>query len=151
MFDGFTGFTPIQYRLIQELLTLTERVIISITIDISENPFRIGGEQELFYLSKKTVCDLCRLAEREQIKRTNDIYIENGPSARFKDNKELAHLEQNLFRYPLQPYGEEHCQNIYLAEAVNPADEVRKVSICIKKLVLEEGYCYRDIAEGNNI
>ncbi len=146
VFDGFTGFTPIQYRLIQELLTLTERVIISITIDISENPFRIGGEQELFYLSKKTVCDLCRLAEREQIKRTNDIYIENGPSARFKDNKELAHLEQNLFRYPLQPYGEEHCQNIYLAEAVNPADEVRKVSIYIKKLVLEEGYCYRDIA-----
>ena len=46
----------------------------------------------------------------------------------------------------MQPYGEEHFQNIYIAESVNPADEVRKVSICIKKLVLEEGYCYRDIA-----
>lgn len=145
IFDGFTGFTPIQYRLIQELLTLTKRVIISITIDICENPFKIGGEQELFYLSKKTVCDLCRLAEKEHIKRTDDIYIENGPMSRFKDNKEQAHLEQRIFRYPLQPY-EEECYNIHLMEAINPADEVRKVSICIKKLVLEEGYCYRDIA-----
>ncbi|MDE5907812.1 MAG: helicase-exonuclease AddAB subunit AddB [Lachnospiraceae bacterium] len=146
IFDGFTGFTPIQYRLIQELLTLTKRVIISITIDICENPFKIGGEQELFYLSKKTVCDLCRLAEKEQVKREDDIYIENGPLSRFKDNKELAHLEQRLFRYPLKPYEGEACHNIHLMEAVNPADEVRKVSICIKKLVLEDGYSYRDIA-----
>ena len=27
VFDGFTGFTPIQYRLIRELMTLTEKVI----------------------------------------------------------------------------------------------------------------------------
>lgn len=146
VFDGFTGFTPIQYRLIQELLTLTERVIISITIDIRENPFKIGGEQELFYLSKKTVCDLCRLAEKEQIQKTDDIYIKNGPLSRFKDNMELAHLEQNLFRYPLRSYEGERCQSIHLMEAVNPADEVRKVSICIKRMVLEEGFCYRDIA-----
>lgn len=146
IFDGFTGFTPIQYRLIQELLTLTERVIISITIDIRENPFKIGGEQELFYLSKKTVCDLCRLSEETHVKRTDDIYIENGPLARFKDNKELAHLEQNLFRYPVRPYEGTECESIHLMEALHPADEVRKVSICIKKLVLEEGYSYRDIA-----
>ncbi|MDE7250819.1 MAG: hypothetical protein K2N82_13270, partial [Lachnospiraceae bacterium] len=38
VFDGFTGFTPVQYGLIRELLGLTEQVIISITIDIRENP-----------------------------------------------------------------------------------------------------------------
>lgn len=146
VFDGFTGFTPIQYRLIQELLTLTERVIVSITIDIRENPFKIGGEQELFYLSKKTVCDLCRLAEKEHVKKTDDIYIDNRPLARFKDNEELAHLEQNIFRYPVKSYDGTECKSIRLMEALHPADEVRNVSICIKKLVLEEGYCYRDIA-----
>lgn len=145
VFDGFTGFTPIQYRLIQELMRLTERVIVSITIDIRENPFQIGGEQELFYLSKKTVRDLCRLAQEAGIKRTNDIYLRHSPFPRFGENKELAHLEQNLFRYPALSY-EEDIHTIFLWEAVNPAAEVRQACVQMKKLVLEEGYSYRDIA-----
>lgn len=148
IFDGFTGFTPIQYRLIRELLKLTSKVIISVTIDSRENPFQMKGEQELFYLSRKTVSDLCRLSgEKEQGRqKREDVYIKNDPLPRFKDNKEMAHLEKNLFRYPVKPYEGEGGQNIYLTQALNPAEEVRQVSILIKKLVLEEGYCYRDIA-----
>lgn len=177
VFDGFTGFTPIQYRLIQELLRLTERVMISITIDTREDPFRMGGEQELFYLSKKTVKDLCRLnkeimeksrtgksggqitagSEKEK-GREQDVYLRGGDLPRFKDNGELAHLEQHLFRYPLRPYGEGEegkegssgkapgNRSIYMAEALNPAQEVRSACLRIRKLVLEEGLCYRDIA-----
>lgn len=145
VFDGFTGFTPIQYRLIQELLRLTKRVIVSVTIDIRENPFQAGGEQELFYLSKKTTGDLCRLAREAGTDRTDDIYMKNSPLPRFADNEAMAHLEQCLFRYPVKAFEEEQ-SNIYLAEALNPAMEVRQASIQIKKLVLEEGYSYRDIA-----
>lgn len=145
VFDGFTGFTPVQYGLIRELLGLTEQVIISITIDIRENPFQIGGEQELFYLSKKTVGDLCRFAREADIERTDDIYMKYSPLPRFQENKELAHLEQNLFRYPSVPY-EDNVNSICLREAVNPAAEVQQTCIQIKKLVLEEGYSYRDIA-----
>ncbi|NBJ93159.1 helicase-exonuclease AddAB subunit AddB [Parablautia muri] len=146
VFDGFTGFTPIQYSLIQELLRLTERVIVSITIDIRENPFRAGMEQELFFLSKKTVRDLCGLAKEAGVERTDDIFIKNHPLPRFKNNAEMAHLEKHLFRYPVQPYRETGGGNIYMMETLNPAKEVRKVCIQIKKLVLEEGYSYRDIA-----
>ncbi|MDE7251277.1 MAG: helicase-exonuclease AddAB subunit AddB, partial [Lachnospiraceae bacterium] len=131
--------------LIRELLGLTEQVIISITIDIRENPFQIGGEQDLFYLSKKTVGDLCRFAKEADIKRTDDIYMKYNPLPRFQDNKELAHLEQNLFRYPSVPY-EDSVNSICLREAVNPAAEVQQTCIQIKKLVLEEEYSYRDIA-----
>ena len=145
VFDGFTGFTTIQYRLIQELMTLTKRVIVSITIDVREDPFQAGGEQELFYLSKKTTADLCRLAREAEIEREEDIFIKNDPLPRFKENDPMAHLEQNLFRYPMQIYEKEQ-NNIYIWEALNPAIEVRQVSIQIKKLVLEEGYNYRDIA-----
>lgn len=145
IFDGFTGFTPIQYRLIQELMGLTERVIVSITIDIRENPFQAGGEQELFYLSKKTVGDLCRLAKEANIERTDDIFMKFLPLPRFSENKELAHLEQNLFRYPCVSY-EEDVRTVQIREALNPAKEVQQACIRIKKLVLEEGYCYRDIA-----
>ena len=147
VFDGFTGFTPIQYRLIQELMRLTDEVIVSITIDIREDPFRMGGEQELFYLSKKTVKDLCRLAREADVRRKDDVFIRNSPLPRFRDSKVLAHLEQNLFRYPAavwQEKGKEH--EIQITEAVNPAQEVKEVCIRIKKLVLEEGYSYRDIA-----
>lgn len=147
VFDGFTGFTPIQYRLIQELMRLTDEVIVSITIDIREDPFRMGGEQELFYLSKKTVKDLCRLAREADVRRKEDVFIRNSPLPRFRDSKVLAHLEQNLFRYPAavrQEKGKEH--GIQITEAVNPAQEVKEVCIQIKKLVLEEGYSYRDIA-----
>ena len=153
VFDGFTGFTPIQYRLIQELYGLAERVIVSVTIDGRENPFQMGGEQELFYLSKKTVKDLCRLyqekaGERGEAKREKDVYLTGKPLPRFRDNEEMAHLEQSLFRYPLTPYEKEAqsaegMKSIRLREAFNPAGEVRQVCIQIKKLVLEEGYCYR--------
>lgn len=150
IFDGFTGFTPIQYRLIQELLGLTERIIVSTTIDIRENPYQINGEQELFYLSKKTVKDLCALSEKAQIKKTDDIYIRNTPLPRFAGNQPMAHLEQNLFRYPVCAFegGDEKAlqENISISEALNPAMEVRQVCIQIKNLVLQEGYSYRDIA-----
>lgn len=150
IFDGFTGFTPIQYRLIQELLGLTERIIVSITIDIRENPYQINGEQELFYLSKKTVKDLCRLSEKAQIKKADDIYMQNTPLPRFAGNQPMAHLEQNLFRYPVRAFegGDEKLlqENISIREALNPAMEVRQVCIQIKNLVLQEGYSYRDIA-----
>ena len=60
-FDGFTGFTPIQYRVIQELMRLAGKVIVTITIEGGENLFQPDGEQKLFHLSKKTAADLRRL------------------------------------------------------------------------------------------
>lgn len=145
VFDGFTGFTPIQYRLIRELITLTERVIVSITIDIKEDPYKLCGEQELFYLSKKTVADLERIAKQEHIKRTDDIFIKWTPFSRFRETEALSHLEQNLFRYPHRAY-EKETQSLEITEAIHPAAEVKETCIRIKKLVLEEGCCYRDIA-----
>lgn len=145
VFDGFTGFTPIQNRLIQRLMELTERVIISITIDIHIDPFVITGDQELFYLSKKTVKDLSRLAKEANIEKIEDIYLKEEPLYRFKENPQLSHLEKHLFRYPLRPYSE-RTDKISIMEAISPASEARQVCIQIKELVLTGNYSYRDIA-----
>lgn len=102
-FDGFTGFTPIQNRLIQELMQLCEEVIVTVTIPEGEDPFKIEGEQQLFYLSKKTVRDLCKLAEEDKIARGKDVFL-TGDVLRFQKGGQLAHLEKSLFRYPLKPY-----------------------------------------------
>lgn len=146
IFDGFTGFTPIQYRLIQELLLLTKRVIVSIALDISENPYTLGGEQELFYLSKKTVADLQKLAREVKAERVEDVFLKSVPLPRFAHNEEMARLEQRLFRYPAVAFDERKPEHIHIWETINPAEEVRQVCIRIKEMVLEEGYSYRDIA-----
>ena len=39
VFDGFTGFTPIQYRVIKELLSLSREVIVTLTISGRDDPY----------------------------------------------------------------------------------------------------------------
>lgn len=149
IFDGFTGFTPIQYRLIAELMELSRMVIVSVTLGEGENPYQITGEQELFYLSKKTVRDLQKWAQRGNVRQAEDVYLGKEGLPRFRESRELAHLEKQLFRYPLKPYEESQKDSIpaiQIREAMSPAGEVRGACILIKKLVLEQNYSYRDIA-----
>lgn len=149
IFDGFTGFTPIQYRLIAELMELSRMVIVSVMLGEGENPYRIMGEQELFYLSKKTVRDLQKWAQKRNVRQAEDVYLGKGGLPRFRESRELAHLEKQLFRYPLKPYEESQKDSIpaiQIREAMSPAGEVRGACILIKKLVLEQNYSYRDIA-----
>ena len=149
IFDGFTGFTPIQYRLIAELMELSHMVIVSVTLGEGENPYHITGEQELFYLSKKTVRDLQKWAQKGNVRQAQDVYLGKDGLPRFRESRELSHLEKQLFRYPFIPYEypqQDSIPEIQIFEAMNPAQEVRRACILIKKLVLEENYCYRDIA-----
>lgn len=146
VFDGFTGFTPIQNKVIQELMTLTKEVILTVTLDLRENPFEPDGEQKLFHLSKKTVSDLTKLAEAAGVERGNDIYVNYGEIHRFSRNEPLAHLERSLFRYPLQTYEQETGERIRLFAASSVREEIRQTGILIQKLLRDKGYQYRDIA-----
>lgn len=146
VFDGFTGFTPIQNRVIQRLMTLAGEVILTITLDLREDPFKQDGEQKLFHLSKKTVSDLCRLAEEAGVKRGEDLYVDYTEQHRFHENPVIAHLERTLFRYPVIPYRGDTEGRIRLAAASTVQEEVRQTGLAIRRLICEEGYEYRDIA-----
>ena len=146
VFDGFTGFTPIQNKVIQELMTLTKEVILTVTLDLQENPFELDGEQKLFHLSKKTVTDLSKLAADVGVERGEDIYVDYGETHRFSHNEPIAHLERTLFRYPLQPYGKDVREEIHLFAASSIREEIRQTGILIRKLLRDKGYQYRDIA-----
>lgn len=162
VFDGFTGFTPIQNRVIQELMTLASEVIVTVTLDVqhcaaeqksatseaeaSRLPWQVGGEQELFYLSKKTVFDLCKLAEEAKVECGQDVYLDyRAGKNRFTGNPAMGHLEQHLFRYPLKAYTEKQ-DEIRIFEASTTKEEVRQTAILMEKLVRQEGYLYRDMA-----
>lgn len=145
VFDGFTGFTPIQNRVILELMKQTKEVIVTILIDGEENPFFLDGEQKLFHLSKKTAGKLQRLASENGIERKEDVTLSQNPVPRFAQNEEMAHLEKHLFRYPLIPFPE-RTENICLFEAATPREEIHRSAVLIRELVREKGYAYRDIA-----
>ncbi len=139
--DGFTGFTPIQNRLIQELMSLSGETIVTITLGEEEDPYKVGGEQRLFYLSQKTVGDLEKLAKEAGVERGKDVFVASktdNPSA-------LQYLEKNLFRYTYKPY-EKKQEQLCLFEASMPKEEVHQTGLYIRKLIREEGLEYRDIA-----
>ena len=144
VFDGFTGFTPIQNRLIQELMRVCEETIVTVTIGEEEDPYQMDGEQKLFHLSKKTVADLVKLAAEAEVTRGEDVFVKGGPN-RFTEAPALCYLEQNMFRYQYEPYMEKQ-REIHMFEALSPREEVHQTALYIRKLIREEGLTYRDIA-----
>lgn len=144
VFDGFTGFTPIQNRLIQELMRVCAETIVTVTIGVGEDPYKMDGEQKLFHLSKKTVADLEKLAAEAEVERGEDLFVKGGPN-RFAKAPALHYLEQNLFRYQYEPYAGEQ-QEIHMLEALSPREEVHQTALYIRHLIREQGMTYRDIA-----
>ena len=145
VFDGFTGFTPIQYGVMQELMVQAQEVIVTVTMDAREDAYAQDGDQKLFHLSKKTIYDLDRLCKEAGVKRERDVIIADEVVWRYRDNAGLSHLERELFRYPYQAY-EGRQESIHVFEASNPKEELRQVCLEIRRLIRENDYCYRDIA-----
>ena len=145
VFDGFTGFTPIQNRLIQELMKYAAEVIVSITIGGGEDPYHVDGEQKLFHLSKKTVQDLEKLAEQIGVVRGKDVFLTPETMPRFLHQDSLQWLEKNLFRTDAQTY--KGAQNgVHIAEAPDMKEEVHQMGLKIAQIVREKGWQYRDVA-----
>ncbi len=145
VFDGFTGFTPIQNRLIQELMRVSAETIVTVTLGEGENPYELDGEQKLFHLSKKTVADLTKLAGEAGVERGEDRFIHFGEQSRFCNAPALEHLERSLFRYTYTPFEAEQYE-IQIFETLTPGEEVHQAGLAIQSLIREEGLAYRDIA-----
>ena len=139
IFDGFTGFTPIQNRLIQELMRLCGEVIVTVTIGEGEDPYKLDGQQKLFHLSKKTVADLERLAKEVGVDRAEDVFLKSG--ARFRNAPALLHLEKNLFRYQTEVYEPEQAE-LQIFETVTLQEEVHQAALYIRSLIQQENMAY---------
>ncbi|MDO5293576.1 MAG: helicase-exonuclease AddAB subunit AddB [bacterium] len=144
-FDGFTGFTPIQYKLVQQLMGLCERVVVTVTIDEREQIGK-GSEFELFSMSKQYINKLCSLAEEANVPINKHTYVNQGKVPyRFHESEELQALEHNLFRYPYDKY-EKDTDDIKLLLAKDADEEVDYTVKEIMRLTGECGYRYKDIA-----
>lgn len=166
--DGFTGFTPIQYRLLRAIHLAARELIVSVTVPSETDPYTPDDAEApgLFALSKKTVHDLTRhMWEAEQgsdpkhtppfdvweaarRKTANDIRLPDDPVARLKDAPALAFLERNLFRYGKAVFPAEKAQGaVTLAVSSTVPEEVRQTFRRIRVLLREDASLqYRDFA-----
>lgn len=142
--DGFTGFTPVQNRLMLELMRQCRKVWVTVTIDERENPYSYKHPYQLFGLSKQMVTTLIRLARENHITVEEPVCLYGYPVKRFEKNRELAFLERNIFRYGAGKY-EKETENLEIHVAGNPREEARAVAEGIRELVRKEKYRYREI------
>ena len=140
VFDGFTGFTPIQENVIGVLMELCEKVLITITGEKKLN----DKAQELFAFADKTIMRLEKLAAEHGIKVLPHIFMEN--SYRFEGREELAFLEKQLFRYPMPSYTGKIEKRVRISFHKDMQSEVRFLCRQIRSLIKENGCAYRDIA-----
>lgn len=143
--DEFTGYTPAQYEFIGQLLRYARKVTAAVTIDPDENFYR-DRDFEMFALSKATIRKLEKKAgEANTVILPALVMSGNSGCTRFQHAPELAHLERYLFRYPYVPWTEATKQ-IQVEICRNPREEAEYVAASIQKLIMEQGYRYRDIA-----
>lgn len=145
VFDGFTGFTPIQERVILKLLSIGCEVLITLTVSAPEALNETGMPEKLFYLSRKTAARLKAFAKDLKVEVKSDIEVTGAGTGRFSGNPELLHLERNLFRYPYKTYDKEPV-NIGIYACETPEAEIESTVLKISELVRERGFEYRDIA-----
>ena len=120
--DGFTGFTPVQLRIIRNMLTQAKDVTCAVTVP--EDRIRTDcPEYDLFYLANETIFKLCRIAEEEA------CGIEHISADR---NISLSDADS--------------LKNIHIVSCRSSRDEAAYAARQILKLVRKEGRRFSDIA-----
>ena len=143
LLDGFTGFTPVQYRVIGTLLPLASELRFTVTIGADADPYRIPAAEDLFRMSAEMTQKIARLAADLSIPRGEDLFLRE--KYRFAKAPALSFLEEHFLRYdgavcPGTPEG------ITVCTAETPAEEAAAAAAEILRLVKSEGYRYREIA-----
>ena len=89
-FDGFTGFTPVQYQLIELLFDKADTMYFTLTLPQD-------GDRWLFDMSYDELRRIGECADRHHV-RVRRMNVGEAVPYRFKDSPQLAHLERNLYR-----------------------------------------------------
>lgn len=142
--DGFTGFTPVQDRLLGELMRHCREVIVTVTMDRRENPYVYEHPYQLFALSKQMVTSLLQIAKQNKIPVEESVELYDHVPWRFKEQEALAFLEKHLFRYGAGAYEKEQ-EQVKLHLAKNPREEAYAVAEQVRRMMREDGYRLRDI------
>ena len=141
--DEFTTFTPQQLEVLKVLAKQCKNVNITLCSD-GEIQFT-EGETDIFDVIKNTENRILKMMQENNISYKEPVNLNKKNIYRFKDSKELGHIEKYFFNYPFKIYKDD-CKDIRLYKANNNYSEVEWVAQDILKLVRDKGYRYKDIA-----
>lgn len=141
-FDGFTGFTPSQLKVVRAIYANAKNVYHGFTIDKSSASKSKVLEHELFYLTRSNIDEL--KSSWNLIKGNDDIQtvLLDG---KYKKSVNIANIEENLFRYPYKSNELVDDNSVEILRFESIPSEVEGAARTIRKLI-STGYRYRDIA-----
>ncbi|MCD8330775.1 MAG: PD-(D/E)XK nuclease family protein, partial [Lachnospiraceae bacterium] len=141
--DGFTGFTPVQYEILEKMFRQAESVSLALTLPQAEAGEPEARPEELFYLSKSTLAHCRRLAAENGIAVETECLTKN---LRVKENSALGYLERHFLRLGDRETPPASCEGIRAVLLRNPRQEAEWAAAAISRLTREQGYRYREIA-----
>ncbi len=143
-FDNFTGFTPVQYRIIEKVMEKANEMMFFVNLPDDEAYNQMGGEEELFHMSKEMIARLGSLCDEHHTDFRVERIETDFDSYRYKNSSELAFLEKNVFRYNGRTYKEE-TKDIEIRQLDNPLEEVQCLAADIIDNVQNKGMMFRDM------
>lgn len=147
VFDGFTGFTPLQNELLKTILQRANKSYIVVTMDESESLYGDIKEYELFAMSKEMIAKTRRICE------SINVDIEEEPvicdrNYRFKEDGYIGFIEKNLFRVGAKKKydGPGGIDKLSIHCLPNPRLEIEYVACKIAEDIRQGNIKYKDIA-----
>ncbi|MFS1513537.1 helicase-exonuclease AddAB subunit AddB [Chengkuizengella sp. SCS-71B] len=141
--DGFHGFTPLEYKILGQLLQFAKKVKITLTIDQAYHAQDETKELDLFHPTAKTMIHLQKLIEELKLQQEETIIL--NQTKRFIHNAPIEHLEQHI-ETGLKWTGKKVNEHIEIYAAVHRRAEVEGVARQMVRLVREQNYRWRDFA-----
>jgi len=156
--DGFSGFTPKEYKVLGAIMGSAERMSVALCLDRQELS-RPVSESSLFHPTRQVYEKLVAMARDQGIPVEPMVYLGEGETLpRFRGSPDLARLEEAIrlswegqapsrgeAPQPAPSWDAPERRGVVLVSATNPLAEVEFVAREIIKLVRDEGLRYRDI------
>ncbi|XID95386.1 helicase-exonuclease AddAB subunit AddB [Paenibacillaceae bacterium WGS1546] len=150
--DGFHGFTPNEYAVVEALLRKTVRVSVTLCVDRLYAPGERPDELDPFHPTALTSAQLQELARAAGIPIDPAVALEPDPVPRFRGNPMLAFLERNWDNRKRWEGGDsllrpEHPScGLSLHEAANKRAETEAVARDMLRRAREDGRRWREMA-----
>lgn len=141
--DEFSGFTPQQYVILEELIHNGCNLNISLNMDYKDEDSI--NYREVFSPIIYTKDKLIDIALKNNIQLMETIKLSSNPVIKFKDSDDLAYIEGNYFSYPFKPFNGE-INNIEIFKAMNIYSEVENLACNILSLCRDSKAKFSEIA-----
>lgn len=142
--DEFSSFTPQEYDILEKLLFKAKTVNITLCTDSLTGEGNVDNT-DVFSPTKNTEKKLLEIIQNNNIKYEKPLALECKPCYRFRDSRELQHLEGYLFSYPYKDYKGQP-SDIHISKALNRYVEIEETARDIISLTRDKGFRFKDIA-----